>query len=373
MKILITGGAGFVGSHLADVLIEKKHEVFILDNLDPQVHTNHQFRWPEYLNKEAHKILGDIRYENCYENLIEEVDVVFHFAAKVGVGQSMYQVRDYVDVNVTGTAKLLNLLVNKKHHVKKLIIASSMSNYGEGLYKDDFGEDEGGFIQYQDVTRSEEQLKNREWNPIGLTPLPTPENKILESQSIYALTKKMQEEMCLTIGKAYNIPTVALRFFNIFGTRQSLSNPYTGVVAIFCSRLLNDKAPLIYEDGKQIRDFVHVRDICQACVLAMEKDEANYEVFNVGSGSPIEIKEIASIVAKKMGKDIEPEITNNYRVGDIRHCFSNNSKIVSKLGYEPQYNIRDDIDDLITWVKKQVAEDKIDEVYSEMKKLGVVI
>jgi dTDP-L-rhamnose 4-epimerase len=368
MKILITGGAGFIGSHLTDTLIEDGYEVYILDNLDPQVHTNHQFKYPDYINKKAHKIMADVRYENSYESILLEMDIIFHFAAKVGVGQSMYQVRDYVDVNVGGTSKILNMLANKKHNVKKLIVASSMSNYGEGLYQDKKGD---GFKKYQGVTRSEEQLKNKIWDPEGLTPIPTSEDKVLESQSIYALTKKMQEEMCLTIGKTYNIPTVALRFFNVFGTRQALSNPYTGVVAIFCSRLLNDKAPLVYEDGNQMRDFVHIKDICQACKLVMEKDEANYQVFNVGSGQAITVKEVAEILAKKMNKDIEPEITNKYRVGDIRHCFSDNSKL-SKLGYKPKYNIRDDLDKLIDWVKQQTSDDKVDIMNKEMEKAGVV-
>lgn len=376
MNILVTGGAGFIGSHLVDDLIEEGHKVYVYDNLDKQVHKYEYSwyepeKWPKYLNKQAIRCLNDVRGHLKLEILLMEhnIDIIFHFAAKVGVGQSMCDISEYVDVNVGGTAALLNILANKKHNVKKLIVASSMSNYGEGAYK------YGGTGDYvlSGLSRSEEKLKNREWDFIGgsLGPVPTSENKVLESQSIYALTKKMQEEMCLSVGKAYNIPTVALRFFNVYGTRQSLSNPYTGVAAIFCSRLLNDKSPIIYEDGEQLRDFVHVKDVCSACKIVMNDERANYEVFNVGSGESISIKDISIKLAKHMGKDIQPEISNKYRIGDIRHCYANIDKL-KNIGYVPKYKFEDSLDELVSWVKQQNAKDDFEKMNKEMQAKGMV-
>ena len=363
MKILITGGAGFIGSHLADKLINQGHDVIVYDNLDPQVHL---IGWPDYLNSSVKKIFGDVRDKKFFERILKDydVEVIFHFAAKVGVGQSMYEIDPYVNVNVGGTANLLDIIVNSKLNIKKLIVASSMSCYGEGEYE----EKVSGNIP---VVRSLEQLQNHKWD-IGYTPIPTKETKPLESQSIYALSKKMQEEMCLSVGKTYNIPTTALRFFNIYGTRQSLSNPYTGVVAIFCSCFLNDQNPIIFEDGKQMRDFVHIDDITDACILSMTKDEANYETFNVSSGKSITVFELAKIVQNLMNSDKDPIISNKFRVGDIRHCFANIDKI-KKLGYEPKHRLEEGLVDVIEWVKKQRSYKSINEMINKLSDKKLII
>ncbi|HEU0136861.1 MAG TPA: SDR family NAD(P)-dependent oxidoreductase, partial [Flavobacterium sp.] len=265
-KILITGGAGFIGSHITDELINKGYSVRILDNLSEQVHGPDAER-PEYLNPEAELIIGDVRDRNAVDRALQGVDAVYHFAAMVGVGQSMYQIKDYTDVNNVGTAVLLEALIDNP--VKKLVVASSMSIYGEGLYTDSSGN------KFHQMSRSLSDLRNQKWEMYGkdgnpLKPVPTPEDKQPNLSSVYALSKYDQERLCLITGAAYNIPTTALRFFNVYGTRQALSNPYTGVLAIFASRLLNGNPPILFEDGNQKRDFVHVKDVARACRLALE-------------------------------------------------------------------------------------------------------
>ena len=281
MKVLVTGGAGFIGSFIVDELLRRGHQVRIFDNLDPQVHPNSTK--PAYLNPEAEFIQGDVRNIDALRNAMQGQEVIFHEAAAVGMGQSQYQIKHYVDVNTGGTANLLDLLVNTNHSVQKVIVAASQSSYGEGMCKSPaLGGVKPDF-------RREEQLKNGRWEhecpKTGsvMKPVPTPETASLDCRAIYAITKRDQEDMLLSIGSTYRIPCVALRYFNVYGPRQSLSNPYTGVLAIFMSRLANGKPPVIYEDGMQSRDFISVHDIVQANLLAMEK-EANYEVFNVGSG-----------------------------------------------------------------------------------------
>lgn len=362
MNILITGGAGFIGSHLSDKLVEEGHTVIIYDNLDQQVHLTGD--WPDYINPNVEKIYGDVQDKKFLQQVIQDynIEAVYHFAAKVGVGQSMYEIDSYTNVNVGGTANLLDIIVNKKTNIQKIIVASSMSIYGEGSYSKNIN-----------MNRSIDQLKQHHWDINDNQPIPTFETKQLESQSIYALSKKMQEEMCLSVGRAYNIPTVALRFFNIYGTRQALSNPYTGVVAIFCSCFLNDQSPLIFEDGKQLRDFVHINDITNACYLSLIKPQADYEVFNVASGSPISIYDLAILVQKQMGSDKTPIISNKFRVGDVRHCFANIDKIKGFLGYEPKYNLDESLKDLIDWVKKQTTETKIDTMINKLSDKKLII
>lgn len=369
MKILVTGGAGFIGSHLVDALIEK-HEVVVLDNLEPQVH---QKKKPDYLDKKVEYILGDIRNSEALRKAIEGVEVIFHEASAVGVGQSMYQIEKYVEVNTMATAKLLDMLVKEENNVRRLIVASSMSIYGEGDYEcDNCG------IVYP-VLRIEEQLKRREWEmkcpKCGkvVRPIPTNEDKPLFPTSIYAITKRDQEEMCLTVGRAYGIPTVALRYFNVYGPRQSLNNPYTGVCAIFSSRIKNNKSPLIFEDGLQTRDFVSVHDIVQANLRAMENRNANYEVFNVGTGKPESILEIAEVLLRLYGADkIKPEITNKYRVGDIRHCYADISKIKSKLGFESKILFEEGMRELVTWGENVEAKDMFEKAHEELRNKGLV-
>lgn len=369
MKILITGGCGFIGSHLADKLIDKGYEVRILDNLNPQVH-NSITDIPIYMNKKADIFLGDIRDSKVVKEALVDVDAVFHFAAMVGVGQSMYEIKEYTDVNNAGTAVLLEAII--KNPVKRLIVASSMSLYGEGLYINDKNELDSP------VDRTYEQLKNGDWEVLNdegdiLTPIPTPETKHPNLASIYALSKFDQEKMSLITGRAYNIPTIALRFFNVYGTRQALSNPYTGVLAIFAARLLNNNPPLIFEDGNQKRDFVSVHDVARACLLALENDNCNYEVFNIGSGNSYTVKEIADKMTKVLNKDIAPLINGKYRVGDIRHCFADISKAKKNLNYTPAITFEDGMMELADWLKNQKAVDKVNEAQKELYIRGLTV
>jgi dTDP-L-rhamnose 4-epimerase len=371
-KVLVTGGAGFIGSHLVDKLVEMGDEVVVVDSLEEQVHT----KKPNYLNPEAQYVFGDIRDESVLAKAIEDVEVIFHEAAAVGVGQSMYQIEKYVGVNTMATARLLDIFVNKEHEVKKLIVASSMSIYGEGAY-----ECENCGIVYPSL-RVEAQLKQREWEmkcpKCGkiVKSIQTGEDKPLHPTSIYAITKRDQEEMCLTVGRAYGIPTVALRYFNVYGPRQSLNNPYTGVCAIFSARIKNNNPPLIFEDGFQSRDFVSVHDIVEANILSMKSSTANYAVFNVGTGKPVNILEIARVLvglySKEKELNLSPEITNKYRAGDIRHCFANISKITDKLGYKPKVDFEEGMKELVAWGEKEESEDKFKEAHEELLKRGLV-
>ena len=361
-KVLVTGGAGFIGSHLVDALLGKGYQVRILDNFEPQVHV----KQPDYLNRAAELIRGDIRSNEDLARALKDIDIVYHFAAMVGVGQSMYQIERYTEVNCCGTAKLLQQLVAGKRRIEKLVIASSMSIYGEGAYTcRDCG------ILYPKL-RSDTQLKASGWEikcadcEDFVHPVATSEEKPLYPTSVYAVSKRDQEELCLSVGRAYNIPTVALRFFNTYGTRQSLSNPYTGVCAIFLSRIKNNQPPLIFEDGKQLRDFVSVHDIVQACLLAMERKEADYETFNVGTGNAISIYEIAQLLIKLMGKNIEPLITGKFRSGDIRHCYADIAKIKEKLGYNPEVTLERGMQEFITWGESAFALDKFPEAEKEL-------
>lgn len=356
-RMLVTGGAGFVGSHLVDALIKKGCDVKVFDNLEPQVHGEEQ-KIPHYLSKEAEFIKGDVRNREQLRKALQDVEVIFHFAATVGVGQSMYQIQKYMETNTLGTANLLDILANEKHKVEKLIVASSMSIYGEGTYKcEDCG------IVFPSL-RTDEQLLQKNWEMKCphcrqvVKPILTSEDKPLHPTSIYAISKRDQEEMCLTIGRAYQIPTVALRYFNIYGPRQSLSNPYTGVCAIFSSRIKNNQSPLIYEDGLQARDFVNIKDVVQATLLVMEKSEADYQVFNIGTGKPTSVLDIAWILTQLYGKEIKPQIENKYRSGDIRHCYPAISKIKS-LGFVPQVGLKEGMKELVKWNKKVEARDRV--------------
>jgi len=369
-RILITGGAGFIGSHLADALLARGYRVRALDNLSVQVHDRGGGR-PEYLSPDVELIVGDVRDRDAVRRALQGVDAVYHFAARVGVGQSMYEVAEYTSVNNHGTAVLLEALIERP--VERLIVSSSMSLYGEGLYRDPDGR------VHADVARSREQLKAGDWEPRDstgalLTPLPTPETKAPSLASIYALSKYDQEQMCLLIGRAYGIPVVALRFFNVYGPRQALSNPYTGVLAIFASRLLNGRRPLLYEDGGQRRDFVSVRDVVQACCQALEVEEAVGRVFNVGSGRSNTVREVAERVARVLGKAyLEPEVTGKYRVGDIRHCFADITLARQVLGYEPRVTLEDGLLELAGWLEGQVAYDRVAEASAELAARGLTV
>ncbi len=366
--VLITGGAGFIGSHVAAELIRAGYHVRVLDSLVTQVHGEQPER-PDYLHPDAEFVLGDVRNPEVVDEALSGVDAVYHFVALVGVGQSMYQVAEYTSVNNSGTAVLLERLV--KQPVSKLVVASSMSVYGEGLYLKPNGE------PYSHAIRSPEQLKLRQWEMKtaegeALRPVPTPETKQPSLASVYALSKYDQEQMCLIMGRAYGIPTVALRFFNAYGPFQSLSNPYTGVLANFASRLLNGKRPIIFEDGQQLRDFVSVYDVAQACRLALEVEGAKDMIFNVGTGESVTIKNVALRLAKVLGSSLEPEITGKYRVGDIRHCFPDLSRTTNILGYRAKMTLEDGMRDLATWLDLQTAHDNFNEMSRQLVSRGLV-
>jgi dTDP-L-rhamnose 4-epimerase len=369
-RVLITGGAGFIGSHLADELLRNGYQVRVLDNLSPQVH-GACLRRPEYLAEDVELIRGDVRDASAVRNALRGVDAVYHFAAAVGVGQSMYEVERYTAVNNLGTAVLLEALIERP--VERLVVASSMSVYGEGLYRDPDG------VVVDGSERTVEQLHRHEWELRDcdrriLTPIPTPETKHPTLTSVYALSKFDQERLCLMIGRAYSIATVALRFFNVYGTRQALSNPYTGVLAIFGSRLLKGRPPVIFEDGLQKRDFVHVRDVARACRLALEADGAAGRSINVGGGQPYTVREIADRMAAALGRnDIEPEICGKYRVGDIRHCFGDIRLAREVLGYEPAVGLQEGLNELAEWLEGQVAEDHVARAQTELAQRGLAI
>lgn len=369
-KILITGGAGFIGSHLADNLLRRGCAVRVLDNLSPQVHGASAGR-PSYLDPHVELIVGDVRDPAAVRHALAGVDAVFHFAAAVGVGQSMYQIAEYTGVNNLGTAILLEALIERP--VDRLVVASSMSLYGEGLYR---GRD-GRMVDAGE--RGLEQLRRADWEVRGrdgerLEPVPTPETKVPTLASVYALSKYDQERLCLMVGRAYGIPVAALRFFNVYGPRQALSNPYTGVLAIFASRLLNDRPPLVFEDGRQRRDFVSVHDIARACILAIEEEAAVGHVFNIGSGRNYNVREIAERVAHALGKQhIVPEITGKYRVGDIRHCFADISLARQLLGYQPRVTLDAGLAELVDWLDGQDATDRVDQASAELAQRGLTV
>ncbi|OGG06415.1 hypothetical protein A3D05_04520 [Candidatus Gottesmanbacteria bacterium RIFCSPHIGHO2_02_FULL_40_24] len=368
-NILVTGGAGFIGSHLVDALITKGFKVRVLDNLDKQIHPSGKL--PAYFNRKAQFIKGDVVKTEDWRKALNKIDCVFHFASAVGVGQSMYEIEKYVRVNCLGTALFLDMLANKSHGVRKIIVAASMSSYGEGSYICS----KCGIVRPD--LRPQSQLKKRDWQVycpecgIWVTPVPTKEEAKQNSNSIYAITKKNQEDMILTTGKTYGIPSVALRFFNVYGPRQSLSNPYNGVAAIFLSRIKNNKPPVINEDGFQTRDFIHITDVVSACIAAMEKSSGDYEVFNVGSGKPVTILEVAGVISRLLKSSIKPDITGKARKLDVRHCYADLKKIKKLLGWSPKIKLLEGFAGLIEWGKYEKARDKVDYALGELEKRGL--
>jgi len=369
-RVLVTGGAGFVGSHIVDEYIEHGYDVTVVDNLTDQVHDDE----PSYLNDAAEYVWGDIRDRELMTELLEAADVLNHQASAVGVGQSMYEIEKYVDINTLGTARLLDIIVDEEIDLEKMIIASSMSIYGEGEYYCPNCDS----IRHPSL-RDDEQMASGEWEHAcsdcgqPLEPQPTPEAKPRDSTSIYAITKKDQEEMMLSIGRAYDIPTVALRYFNIFGSRQALDNPYTGVCAIFSSRIKNDNPPLVFEDGEQTRDFIHVSDIARANRLAIESSASDVAV-NIGSGTPTTINEVAETLTDLYGKsdELAPEIANDYRQGDIRHCYADPETAADELGFEAEVSFEDGMQELVEWGREQDAEDHFEDANEELEEKGLV-
>lgn len=352
--VLITGGAGFIGSHLVDVLLERGFDVTVLDNLHPQVHADAELDadgWPVYLNPAARRIRGDVLTKGVFQRSLAGVTHLVHLAASVGVGQSMTNIVDYTRNNVQAAAVMLEVLSNTRHTVRRMAVASSMSIYGEGEY---INPATGQSVAPE--MRTHAQLKARDWAMrVGgerLEPIPTTEMKLLQPASIYAINKRDHEEMFLAVGRALEIPTVALRLFNAYGSRQALSNPYTGVAAIFISRLLNDQPPLVFEDGEQLRDFVHVLDCADAFAAVLESELPIWDAFNVGSGRQITVAGLAGVLARLLGKNIAPERLNRYRVGDVRHCFPSIKKIERTFGFRPRRDFETGMEELIAWVER---------------------
>ena len=369
-QILVTGGAGFIGSFTVDALIKEGHEVTLFDSIEPQVHSK---SIPSYINPNAKLIRGDVTDYNQLKQAIKDKDIIFHLAAMVGVGQSMYQISRYMKVNTMGTANLFDILVNNNHDIKKVITASSMSTYGEGSYEcEDCG-------NVSPKVRTESQMQKKDWElhcpkcKKTVKPIPTKESKAQECTSIYALAKKDQEEITLITGKAFGIPVVALRYFNVYGPRQSLNNPYTGVAAIFMSMIKNSHPPMIFEDGKQSRDFTSVHDITQANLLSMKSSAADYEVFNVGTGRQLTINDVAQTLLKLHKKEeLKPVIVNKFRKGDIRHCYADISKIHSKIGFEPKVRFEEGMKELAEWSQTVKAEDRSTAATQELREKGLV-
>jgi len=367
-RVLITGGAGFVGSHTAGALVEAGHEVCVFDSLTPQVHHGQD----PYIPDGVEFIHGDVRDLAKLSFAVKDADVICHFAAAVGVGQSMYQISEYTATNNLGMANLFQAILNTHAAPEKIVVASSMSIYGEGRYVCP----ECGDMAPQ--PRPLDQLIAKNWETLcptcgqSLMPVPTREEKPLQCTSVYALSKKDQEEMTLLFGRTYQIPAVALRYFNIYGTRQSLSNPYTGVCAIFASRLLNGKSPLIFEDGRQMRDFVSVHDVVQANLLAIENSGADGKALNIGSGEPVTIRGVADALSQALGIHLPAEITGKYRAGDVRHCFADITQASHLLGYRPQMTLKKGVEELVRWLQCQPAKDSVDQAMQQLDIHGLV-
>jgi dTDP-L-rhamnose 4-epimerase len=367
MRTLVTGGAGFIGSHLVKTLSEQGDEVVVLDRLESQVHGE---SLPD-LPPGATLVVGDAGDPSVIEEALDGVGRVVHLAAAVGVGQSMYEIDRYVRQNTMATATFLEHLVSLESPPSRLVVASSMSIYGEGGYE---CPEHGSTAP---IPRADEQLAERLWEcrcticGSELRPIGTREDKPLIPTSVYAITKRDHEEMCLVLGNAYAIPTVALRFFNVYGPGQALSNPYTGVAAIFASRLLNGRAPIVYEDGLQSRDFIHVSDIVRGILLALESESAIGHAVNLGTGRPTTVLEVADSLARGLGVYIEPTFTSQYRAGDIRHCFADPKQAREILGFEATIGFDEGMHELISWLGDQEAEDHVERATSELLARGL--
>lgn len=368
-RVLVTGGAGFIGSHLVDALVKRGHDVTVLDAFVPQVHA----LGPQDLNPKARYLRGDVRSADAWKGALEGQEIVYHLAAAVGIGQSMYQVADFVNTNVVGTARLLEHLATRgSPSVGKLVVASSMSLYGEGAYECP----QDGPVAPR--LRSASEVRQGGLDPPcprcagPISAVATPETKPLDCTSVYALSKRDQEEYALLIGRTYGLPTVALRLFNVFGPRQALSNPYTGVCAIFSSRIKSGRPPVVYEDGRQTRDFVFVDDVVQAFLLAGETSGADYQALNIGSGEATSIGSLANILCQLYGSTQRPEISGAYRAGDIRHCTADIRKARERLGFAPRTTLREGLDLLARWAGGQAAVDRFDEAQQELVARGLL-
>ena len=370
-NILITGGAGFIGSNLSLALLKRGYNVTVLDNLSPQIHSENSPLFNSIKDK-VNFIKGTVLSYDDWKKALKEIDVVVHLAAETGTGQSMYEIEKYTDVNIKGTSIFLDILANEAHTIKKMIVASSRSIYGEGKYS---CRKDGIVYPFE---RKDEYLLKGDFNvkcPIcnqNVKSLATDENSTIHPSSIYGITKQVQEQMFLTMGKSLNIPAVAFRYQNVYGAGQSLSNPYTGILSIFSTRIKNEHDINIFEDGKESRDFVYIDDVVDATILGIEKEEANYDVFNVGYGKAIDVLTIANMLLSKYNSKSKINISGSYRLGDIRDNYADLTKIREKLGFEPKVNLEEGISIFTKWVNRQeVMEDKYENSMEEMKNRGL--
>ena len=370
-NILVTGGAGFIGSNLSLKLISKGYKVTVLDNLSPQIHTTDSPLYSSIKDK-VRFIKGTVLSYDDWKKALVDIDVVVHFAAETGTGQSMYEIEKYTDVNIKGTSIFLDILANEEHSIKKIIIASSRAIYGEGKYA---CRTHG--IVYPNE-RTDDDMAKSDFNvkcPICLENvklLATDETSQIHPSSIYGITKQVQEQMFMVMGKSLNIPAVAFRYQNVYGAGQSLSNPYTGILSIFSTRIKNGNDINIFEDGKESRDFVYIDDVVDATILGIEKDEANYEVFNVGLGEAIDVLTVANTLVKLYESHSKIIVSGNYRLGDIRDNYADLTKIKEKLEFKPKVSFQDGINRFVKWVEQQeVVEDKYEKSIDEMRKKGL--
>jgi dTDP-L-rhamnose 4-epimerase len=374
MRVLISGGAGFIGSNLALKLLDKGYEVLLLDNLSRQIHGNDPEESYTYnlIKNKCELIVGDVTNFEDWKNALEGIDIVVHLAAETGTGQSMYEINKYVDVNIGGTARLMQVIANEKNQVKKVVVAASRAVYGEGK----FHCNEHGVVY--PVSREDKYMSRGDFEvkcPIcnqNVDMLPTDEDSKLHPTSVYGHTKQSQEELCMIVGKSINLPVVAFRFQNVYGPGQSLKNPYTGILSIFSTRIKNGNDLNIFEDGLETRDFVYIDDVTDAIILGIESDKANFQSFNVGSGENTDVLAVANTLKEKYVSNININVSGNYRLGDIRHNLGDLTKIRALLGYEPKVKFFDGISNFIDWVEKQnVENDNYEASIEEMKKKGL--
>ena len=372
-KILITGGAGFIGSRLCEKLFDKGYNITVLDNLSTQIHGNGESFLFKKIKDKCTFINGDVRNKEDWEVAIKGQEIVVHLAAETGTGQSMYEAEKYNDVNIIGTANMLDLLANKNHQIEKMLIASSRAIYGEGKY---LCSKHGVIYPLQ---RNESDMEKGEFNPkcdscnSQLQLVATDESSKIHPLSIYGITKQQQEQMVMTTGESLGIASVAFRYQNVYGPGQSLSNPYTGILSIFSTRILNGNDLDIYEDGEESRDFVYIDDVVDATILGIEKKEANGQVFNVGSGVTTTVRQVAESLKKFYNSDINISISGKYRLGDIRHNYADLTKIKEVLGFSPKYDFQKGISKFVNWVKTQeIMEDKYEESIKELRNKGLM-
>jgi dTDP-L-rhamnose 4-epimerase len=367
--VLVTGGAGFIGSHLVDELSASGERVRVLDCLDPLAHPAGR---PAHLGPEAELVVGDLRDREAVDRALDGVDRVFHLGGVVGNGESMVNVHRAVEVNAGGTANLLEAVLARRDRIRRLVAASSMVVYGEGSYACAI------HGRRHSPLRSPAQLRRREWEPLcpscrrELKPLPTDEDTALRPASVYGITKRDQEELVLVLGRAYGLETVALRYLNVYGPRQALGNPYTGVAAIFAARLLSGRRPLVFEDGRQIRDLVHVRDVVRATAAAMDAPSAPGHAINVATGRAVRVGELARLLASALGSALEPDVTGEFRAGDIRHCFAGTARARELLGFAADAKLEEGLPELAAWVEAQVVDERGDEALAGLRDRGLV-